>query len=120
MSYGDMSHNNVRGAMIRNLYRVALCLYPRDFRVHFARQMCSAFELGLAGGRMRGVSEIGGLFAGAAREWFAKITTDPLVRARTLPDWRFMRPAGISKEVWFGGPLQTASWQSACSRDTTP
>ena len=114
-----MSRNNAVAAVIRRIYRMALHLYPHDFRVHFALQMCSAFELTLAGANERGLPEIAALLRGVLREWIAKLTTDPLVRGRSLPDWRSMRPAGMPKDVWFGGPVQSANYQTQCLRDTT-
>ena len=56
-------------------------------------------------------AELAGLLAGAAAEWFAKTTSDPAVRAHTLPDLRMMRPAGMPRELWFG--------RIGCSSDTS-
>jgi hypothetical protein len=43
---------------------------------------------------------------GAGREWLAKLTTEETVRGRSLPDLRMMRPAGVSREVWFASPCK--------------
>ncbi len=81
----------------RRVYRTFLKLYPWDYRAAFAWEMLAAFERN----RTRVFSECAGLVIGACREWIAKLTTDRAVRGRTLPDIRMMRPAGISREVWF-------------------
>ena len=78
-------------------YRMLLKLYPYDFRAAFAAEMMATVE---SNGRIS-LTELTGLAIGAAREWLAKLTTDKCVRGRTLPDVRMMRPAGISKEIWF-------------------
>jgi len=46
-------------------------------------------------------AELTALLLAIASEWTAKLTANPLVRARNLPDLRKMRPAGVSKEAWF-------------------
>jgi hypothetical protein len=56
-------------------------------------------------------AELAGLLAGAAAEWIAKLTSDRWVRARSLPDLRMMRPAGMPRELWFG--------RIGCSSDTS-
>jgi hypothetical protein len=78
--------------------RVLLRLYPADYRARFADEMSAAFD---HTPRRHLFRELGGLIAGAASEWIAKLTANPLVRARTLPDIRKMRPAGVSREDWF-------------------
>ena len=89
---------------MKRIYRTLLHLYPADYHARFASEMTGAF---LAAAESRGnrsrflVSELHGLLIGAAREWRAKLTSNPLVRARTLPDIRKMRPAGVSREAWF-------------------
>jgi hypothetical protein len=82
---------------MERIYRALLRLYPYDFRLWFGAEMVHAFAQSPAP-----LPELAGLVAGAAAEWFAKWTGDRDARARALPDWRMMRPAGISKEVWFG------------------
>jgi hypothetical protein len=82
---------------MKRAYRQLLTLYPYDFRAAFAAEMMATVE---TNGRML-VAELAGLSIGAAREWFAKLTTNEYVRGRTLPDVRMMRPAGISREIWF-------------------
>lgn len=91
---------------MRRLYEIALRLYPYDFRAMFAADMLAVLVE-----RPPGMREWIAIGLGAAREWLAKLTTDRYVRARCLPDVRMMRPAGISKEVWFG--------RAPCSSDTS-
>lgn len=94
----------------RQVYSALLGLYPRDYATAFADEMTAAFERACAEHRQQGrvalvrfaVSEMAGLFAGAAMEWIAKLTTDSSVRGRCLPDLRKMRPAGVPRELWFG------------------
>ena len=82
---------------MRRAFRILLKLYPYDFRAVFAAEMMAAAE---TDGLMP-LAELTGLAIGAAREWFAKLSSGKYVRGRTLPDVRMMRPAGISKEIWF-------------------
>lgn len=89
-------------------YRALLKLYPYDFRAAFEPEMLAAFARP-GGDRRR--AELTGLLAGAAIEWIAKLTSDPSVRGRTLPDVRMMRPAGMPRDVWFG--------RTECSPDTS-
>lgn len=89
-------------------YRILLELYPHDFRAAFAAEMLAAFRR-LDDAR-RG-AELAGVLIGAAGEWIAKLTSDPAVRGRTLPDLRMMRPAGMPRGLWFGG--------TECSSDTS-
>jgi hypothetical protein len=84
---------------VKRAYRMLLKLYPYDFRAAFAVEMSEAFAR--VSTERRG-AELAGLLAGAAAEWFAKTTSDPAVRAHTLPDLRMMRPAGMPRELWFG------------------
>jgi len=77
--------------------RMLLKLYPYDFRAAFAAEMMATVE----SNRRMPLAELTGLAIGAAREWLGKLTTDKYVRGRTMPDVRMMRPAGISKEIWF-------------------
>jgi hypothetical protein len=46
-----------------------------------------------------------GLAEGAVSESIAKLTTDKSIRGRALPDLMMMRPAGVTREVHFAGPL---------------
>jgi len=89
-------------------YRALLGVYPMDYRIWFAGEMLQAFESAWAE-RRRGTlrfaaAELAGLAAGAAAEWIAKLTTDPAVRGRSLPDGRLTRPAGMPRELWFAAP----------------
>lgn len=83
---------------MKRAYRALLGLYPYDFRAEFGAEMLAAFKTVDA---ERHGAELAGLLAGAAGEWIAKFTSDRSARARTLPDLRMMRPAGIPQEVWF-------------------
>ncbi len=94
---------------MKRMYRALLRLYPYDYRAAFEREMLGG-EL-LAGEGLQSPRELAGLLRGAAAEWYAKITTDPSVRGRAIPDLRMMRPAGIPQEVWFGG--------NGCTSDTS-
>ena len=84
---------------MKRAYAAVLKLYPYDFRAAFAAEMLAAFS---AVGADRRGAELAGLLTGAAAEWIAKLTSDKSVRARTLPDLRMMRPAGMPRELWFG------------------
>ena len=59
------------------------------------------------------------LAAGAAAEWAAKLTTEPSVRGRSLPDVRMMRPAGVPREVWFAGDRKSVEERIASLIDRT-
>ena len=83
---------------MRRVYRAALRLYPYDYRSRFGAEMAATFH------PARPFRELGGLLPGAAREWIAKWTTPAWIRGRHLPDDRKMRPAGVSKQDWFGLP----------------
>ena len=91
-----------------SIYRALLHLYPRDYRALFADEMSNAFaeaaaekheaaRLGFA------VREFVGLMFGASAEWIAKFSTDPSIRARTLPDRVKMRPPGVAWETYYAG-----------------
>ena len=91
-----------------SVFRALLQLYPRDYRALFADEMSIAFietaaerhghaRLGFA------VREFCGLLFGASAEWIAKFSTDPAIRARTLPDRVKMRPAGVAWETYYAG-----------------
>ena len=90
-------------------YLILLGLYPRDYRVAFAAEMRTAFNVTLeerrSGGRASlarfAVGELASLAVGAASEWIAKLTTDPSIRGRSLPDIVKMRPPGVSREAHF-------------------
>ena len=93
---------------MQRFYRVLLGLYPYDYRAAFGAEILA----GLARlGAERRTAEVAGLLTGAAAEWIAKLTADPAVRGRALPDLRLMRPAGMPREIWFG--------RIPCSSDTS-
>jgi hypothetical protein len=85
---------------MRRVYKALLGLYPHDYRAAFESEMLRSFE-------HPAVAELAGLLRGIAAEWCAKLTTDPSVRGRALPDLRMMRPAGMPRELWFG---RTECW----------
>jgi len=93
---------------VKRAYRALLGLYPYDFRAAFGAEMLAAFASVRAERRR---AELAGLLAGAAAEWIAKLTSDSSARARSLPDLRMMRPAGMPRELWFG--------RIGCSWDTS-
>ena len=88
-----------------------LGLYPQDFRARFGREMSETLGAKLSIARQLGwftltcvaLGEAGGLFIGAGREWIIKLSSDPVSRARSLPDCSQMRPVGISREEWAAG-----------------
>jgi hypothetical protein len=96
----------------RRLLPAALALYPPDFRVRFEAEMRATIAQALdsSAGPLRrahvAISEAGGLLAGAVREWIVKLGSDPLERARRLPDCRLMRPVGITRAEWGAGLTQ--------------
>lgn len=103
---------------MRRAYRIILRLYPWDYRATFGVEMLSTFERRVEqrGGSWRfAVVELAALAIGAGREWIAKLTTDPIVRGRALPDVRMMRPPGISREIWFRATERGSA--SRCSSD---
>ena len=95
------------------VYRALLRLFPKDYRSWFESEMLDAFER--ASGEQRAKSrfayvrfvcvELAGLMLTGPVEWIAKLTTSASVRARSVPDLRMMRPAGVPKEMWFGSPV---------------
>ena len=108
-------------------YRALLRLYPGDYSASFADEMLAAFRtaLGQRHGRLELaaflLAEFAGALAGAAREWFAKLTTDRAVRGRCLPDLRMMRPAGVSREDWFSAvAVRGSKREETCWSDTSP
>jgi hypothetical protein len=80
-----------------NAYRFLLHLYPADFRARFQGEMLCAFEES-----HQPIRELASLAAAIPKEWIARWTTPPAVRARWIRDWRFMRPPGVSREEYFG------------------
>jgi hypothetical protein len=88
------------------VYRALLRLFPGDYRSCFEIEMLDAFEQaseeweGFAYGRFICL-ELIGLAARLPLEWIAKLTTSSSMRARSLPDLRKMRPAGVPRELWF-------------------
>jgi hypothetical protein len=105
---------------MRTAYDLLLRLYPWDYRAAFGREMLATFNEAVADMRGRtwqlAFVEFSGLLMGVGREWFAKLTTNPIVRGRALPDVRLMRPVGIPREVWFRATESGAAKQ--CSSDT--
>lgn len=89
---------------MRRVHMALLRLYPYDYRAAFENEMLRRFE-------RTAVAELAGLLRGIGAEWWAKFTTDPSVRGRSLPDLRMMRPAGMPRELWFG--------RTECSSDTS-
>jgi len=100
---------------MKNIYRLLLRLYPRDYRAMFAGEMGRALERGGDESRVSMLKECGGLVVGAVSEWIAKLTTDKAIRGRALPDLVMMRPPGVPGEVHFGGPILD---DERCSSDT--
>jgi hypothetical protein len=96
---------------MKRAYEILLRLYPRDYRAMFAAEMSSAFEEASAERRRQGpavyarfaLAELMALAMGAGIEWIAKLTTDPSVRRRSLPDRLLMRPPGVSFAPHYGG-----------------
>ena len=94
---------------MKRTYAILLRLYPYDYRSWFGAEMRSAFGETARDCVARGrwawtrfaLVELIGLIAGAGAEWSAKLTTSKSVRGRCLPDLRMMRPAGVSREMWF-------------------
>lgn len=90
-------------------YGALLRLFPRDYRLFFEAEMLAAFgrasEEHRASGRIaygRFVfAELAALAMSVLVEWIAKATTSSSIRARSLPDLRMMRPAGVPRELWF-------------------
>ena len=97
--------------------RLLACIcgtYPADFRARFASDMLATIDHALASipdSKARAlwvVRESAGLACGAACEWMAKLASDPLVRARALPDCRYMRPVGMTRAQWAAGLTNAA------------
>ena len=91
------------------LFASILRWYPADFRARFETEMLATIGLALASSMTAAeriaciVREASGLAGGALREWIAKLTVNPIARARTLPDCRLMRPVGITRAEWAAG-----------------
>lgn len=83
---------------MQRAYRALLRLYPYDYRGRFGAEMAATLNAA------RPLAELAGLLTGAVREWIVKWTTPAWIRRRHLPDDRMMRPAGVSKQDWFGLP----------------
>ena len=81
-----------------------LRLYPYDYRIWFAAEIRQTLP------HRPALREFAALAAGCLAEWIAKLTADPAVRGRVLPDVRMMRPVGITKEDWFR-PCSSAIWR---------
>ena len=94
---------------MKRAYSTLLRLYPYDYRSWFGAEMRRAFGEMVRDRLGRGrsawmrlpVEQLTGIIEGAGAEWFAKLTTSKSVRGRCLPDLRMMRPAGVSREIWF-------------------
>ena len=87
-----------------------LCrMYPADFRARFEGDMLATVDAALASmpdgrdGALWIARESAGVACGAVREWIAKLASDPVARARALPDCRYMRPAGVTRAQWAAG-----------------
>lgn len=95
---------------MKRTYKALIRLYPFDYRLHFAAAVVRTFEQSAAQHSFdRGqflARELAGLVRGAVNEWWAKLTSSAEARARVLPDWGFMRPAGVSKEQFFSRPTE--------------
>ena len=96
--------------MIMRRFLAGVCrLYPADFRARFNADMLATIDQALASmpdGTTRAHwagRESAGLASGAVREWIAKLVTDPVARARVLPDCRHMRPVGVTRAQWAAG-----------------
>jgi hypothetical protein len=100
--------------MMASAHELLLHLYPYDFRAMFESEMLAVLK-----SRKPRLAELVSLAAGAGREWCAKVTTEKYVRGRCLPDVRMMRPAGISREHWFGGEGLLDPGENECFSDTS-
>lgn len=94
---------------MKKIYRWLLALFPQDYRNCFENEMLATFDQACAERRALGAvafgrfvcAELAGLAISAPFEWMAKLTTSSWIRARSVPDLRMMRPAGVPREVWF-------------------
>jgi len=89
---------------MRRCCRIMLRLYPYDYRLWFEPEMREML------GRRAGLREYVSLAAGCLGEWIAKLTTDPAVRGRALPDVRMMRPVGVPRQDWYRPCSSAISW----------
>ena len=95
------------------VYRALLRLFPKDYRSWFEAEMLDAFERASREQRAKSrfayvrfvCVELAGLMMTWPVEWIAKLTASSSVRARSVPDLRMMRPAGVPKEMWFGSAM---------------
>jgi len=89
-----------------HVYRLALRLYPDDFRRAFGAAMVASF-----GDAMTDSStpfaraaflarELGGVIAGAGREWLSTATAAPFERQMMFRDPALMRPPGMTWHEW--------------------
>jgi hypothetical protein len=87
-------------------FRLALYLYPDDFRRAFGPAMAAAFAhacIDASTPLSRAVffaREVGGLLAGVSREWLAAATAAPFERQMTFRDPALMRPPGMTRHEW--------------------
>lgn len=110
---------------MRRVYTTLLRLYPRDYRELFAAEMSAAFEEASEERRREGaaiflrfaVAELTGLGAGAVAELIAKSvyavyhSNSDYISGGCLPDPLRIRPAGLSRELYFAAlsaPAKTA------------
>jgi hypothetical protein len=88
------------------VYRVALRLYPADFRRAFGAAMVASFADAMTTasaplGRVAFFTrELGGVIAGAGREWLSTATAAPFERQMTFRDPSLMRPPGMTRHEW--------------------
>ena len=93
------------------VYQALLGLYPYDYQASFTAEMMTAFEDSGLDRRAQGFTaylrfccvELTSLALAALREWIVKWTTPKMIRARSLPDLRMMRPPGVARETYFAG-----------------
>ena len=94
---------------LKGVYRALLRFFPEDYRSIFAAEMLDAFGRASEEQRARGrveyvrfvCAELVALAISVPMEWMAKVCTSSSIRARSLPDLRMMRPAGVPRELWF-------------------
>jgi hypothetical protein len=109
---------------VKRAYTTLLRLYPRDYRALFAAEMLTAFEITAGERHAAGrpvyfcfvAAELIGLVKGVVSEWIVKLTTDPSIRGRSLPDRLMMRPPGVPWEVYYAGAFVNEN--PRCSSDT--
>jgi hypothetical protein len=116
---------------MNSIYRLLLCLYPREYRTLFALEMIVVFVQAAKDRRRQGsasvvrfaAAELAGLLSGACAEWIARSSylifhTNSYITGRCLPDRLTMRPAGVSRESYYGG--QAAGIQTPYRRSDLP